>query len=131
MVIDPEIKSDSPTFQIDPQRSPFFRVLQPQAGTDVWKEVGFVWTMGTSRTSSVEYWYLYNTVPTGSSLAPYTWPGYDASGRIFGANLRLVPATPPSGQTQYTLSHMLTVEKGVTLTSLSAQMAPLSDPNVP
>jgi hypothetical protein len=129
-MIDPELTSDSPTFQIDPMRSPLFRILQPQAGTDVWKEVGFVWTMGASRTSSTEYWYLYNTVPDGSSLMAYTWPGWDANGRVFGASLRLVPTTPPAGLDQYSFATFLKKEKGVTLTGIAGTMAPLSDPNV-
>lgn len=121
-MFDPELQTDSPTFQLDPQRSPFFRITQPDSA-EVWKEVGFVWVIGASRTSSVEYWYLYNTVPAGSSMAVYAWPAANRAGAM-----RLTPVTPPAGQTQYTLPKFLAVEKGVTLTSVSATVAPLTAP---
>jgi len=121
---DPTLISTEPAdFQIDPIRSPYFQILQPDP-SDRWLEVGFVWTMGTSRTSSVENWYLYDRVPTGSALlAAYTWPGYDASGRLSGMNLRLVPATAPAGETPSTMTTYLQRNKGVSLTYVKGSMA--------
>lgn len=108
-------------FQIEPIRSPFFQILQPDPFGQ-WLEVGFVWTMGTSRTSAVENWYLYDSVPGGSTLAKYAWPGYDSAGRLNGADLRLVPATAPAGQTPSTLSSYLERTKNVKLTYIKGTM---------
>lgn len=118
---DPTAPAD---FQIDPFKSPFFFLYQSQAGTDKVLEVGVVWVMGTSRTSSVENWYLYENVPDGSSLAAYTWYGYDATGRLAGGTLRLVPATPPAGETPESLTTYLQRTKGVSLTYVKATCAP-------
>lgn len=120
-------KPDDPTalpdYQIDPLKSPFFQILQPLS--EQWVEVGFVWTSGTSRTSSTENWYLYSSVTPGTSVArgAYMWPGYDASGRIIGAAIRLVPATPPAGATTDTLKDYLERSNGVTLTYIKGTMA--------
>jgi hypothetical protein len=111
-----------PDFQIDPFRSPLFQILQPQIGSDTWAEVGFVWTIGSSRTNSTEHWYLYSTVTAGSPQAAYTWPGYDANGRVFGANLRLVPSIPPAGQTPDTMTAYLERANGVSLTHIRGTM---------
>lgn len=111
-----------PDFQIDPYRSPFFQIVQPQVGSDRWAEVGFVWTVGSSRTNAVESWYLYDTVTAGSPQAVYTWPGYDAAGQIIGAVLRLVPATAPPGESPDTLKVYLERTHGVSVTSIKGTM---------
>lgn len=113
---------DSPDFQIDPYRAPYFQIVQPEVGSDRWQEVGFVWTMGTSRTSSIEHWYLYDSVPRGGELATYAWPGWDASGRLVGTHFRLVPATAPAGQTPSTLATWLERTKNVSITYIKGTM---------
>ena len=107
-----------PDFQIDPFRSPLFQILQPQINSDRWAEVGFVWTVGSSRSNAVENWYLYETVTPGGAQAAYTWPGYDATGRITGAVLRLMPATAPAGESPDSLKAYLERANGVAVTYL-------------
>lgn len=115
--------TDEVNFQIDPVRSPYFQLMQPI--DDRWVEVGFVWTSGTSRTNSVENWYLYDTVAPGDrTRAPYLWPGYNGGGRIRGMNLRLVPATAPAGQSVSTLKVYLERNNNVTLTHVKGVMSP-------
>jgi hypothetical protein len=110
-----------PDFEIDPEQRPMFKVLQ-QAGTS-WVEVGYVWTEGTGRTSSTEHWYLYTTVPTGTSAqAVYSWPGYTTSGLV-GTTLRLEPTTPAAGQTPSTYASYLTRTYGVGVQYLKGQVS--------
>jgi hypothetical protein len=118
----PDDPTAAPDYQIDPLNSPYFQLLQPQAGSDAWHEVGFVWTIGTSRTNATEYWYLYQTVSDASKRAPYTWPGYNASGAIVGIAMRFFPSTVPAGQTPQTLASYLERTNGVTLTYIQGTM---------
>ena len=118
----PEDPTLQANYEIDPMRSPYFQILQPQIGSDTWAEVGFVWVIGSSRTNAIESWYLYSAVADGGRQAVYSWPGYDASGRILGANLRLVPATAPAGQTPNTLKAYLERANGVSVTSIRGTM---------
>jgi hypothetical protein len=119
------IRPDDPTvtadYQIDPYRSPYFQMLQPQVGSDAWLEVGFVWTIGSSRTNSQENWYLYDTV-SDTARAPYKWPGFLPTGGIVGLTLRLVPAVVPAGQTPTTLATYLQRANNVTLTYIQGTM---------
>lgn len=112
-----------PTFEIDSLNSPFFQILQPQAGSDRWLEVGFVWTIGASRTDCTEHWYLYSAAPAGSSFAAYQWPGYDASGRQSGASLRLVPAARPTVTDPAAMPALLQ-RRGVTVFYVKAATSP-------
>jgi hypothetical protein len=122
-MFDPADPTAQPDFQIDPMRSPLFQILQPVAGGgDRLAEVGFVWTLGSSRTNSTEHWYLYDTVTAGSPQQAYTWPGYDSNGRIAGVGLRLVPATAPTGQSPDTLKAYLERSNGVSITYVRGTM---------
>jgi hypothetical protein len=114
-----------PDYQIDPYKSPFFQIMQPTVGSDQWVEVGFVWTSGTSRVSSTENWYLYSNVPTtAAGKGNYTWPGYDTAGRLVGAVLRLMPATPPAGQDFTTIADYLARSAGgATITYVKGVMS--------
>ena len=112
-----------PSFQIDPNQQPIFKLLQPV--NDGWVEVGYVWAVGKSRTSSTEHWYLYQSVPAGSAagLAPYTWAGTDASGRLVGITLRLDPIETPDGQSPSTFKHDLEAQFGVSVTYVQGDMS--------
>jgi hypothetical protein len=118
----PADPTTEPDFQIDPLRSPFFQILQPQGSPDRLQEVGFVWTIGSSRTNSQEHWYLYDTVTAGNPQAVYTWPGYDANGVIAGVGLRLIPATPPNGQSPTSMKAYLERTNGVSITYVKGTM---------
>jgi hypothetical protein len=112
-----------PFLQIDPQRTPMFRILQQASPAGAWCEVGWVWTVGASRTHSTEHWYLYASVAAGGAdRATYGWPGYDATGAVVGTTLRLDPATPPPGQDPGTFKAYLEREHGVTITYIKGTM---------
>lgn len=119
----PNDPTAEPDFQIDTVRSPFFQILQIPQGSTQWAEVGFVWTIGSSRLSSTENWYLYDSTPTGTGLAPYFWPGYNVTGKLAGTGIRLEPATVPEGQTPATLKDYLQRSKRVTITYIKGTMA--------
>ena len=117
---DPTAEAD---FQIDPVRSPYFQIMQKEA--ELWVEVGFVWTSGTSRTNSIENWYLYDSVAPGDrTRRAYEWPGYNRLGRLLGTKLRLVPATPPTGVTVSELKVYLERNNQVTLTHVKGVVTP-------
>ncbi|APR78763.1 Hypothetical protein A7982_04110 [Minicystis rosea] len=108
------------SFEIDPMRAPYFMVQQVQP-TGEWLEVGAVWTFGTSRTNTIEYWFLYETVSSGDrGRAAYTWPGYsEARGEgLRGTSLRLMPATPPDGLKPATLEAYFRERLGIAVTAL-------------
>lgn len=122
-MIRPDDPTAMPAFEIEPVRSPLFQLLQPQVGSDKWMEVGYVWVYGTSRTNCTECWYLYDSAPAGTSFAAYTWPGYDATGKLLGTALRLVPATPPAGQDPTTMKGYLEKTNGVTVNYVVGTMS--------
>jgi hypothetical protein len=124
----PEYPTKLPDFQIDPMRSPLFRMEQLHATDNVWHEVGHVWTVGASRTSSTEHWYLYTSVPASSTTtratrAPYVWAGYDTNGQIASTTIRLVPVAPTPGQDPGTFKAYLEREHGVTVTYVKGEMS--------
>lgn len=108
------------TFEIDPFRAPFFKILQ-QAADDRWVEVGFVWTAGLSRTNGIENWWLYDTTSdVDRERAPYRWPGFNSAGQNVGQDLRLQAATPPPNQNISTMKDYLQRTNNVTLTHVKA-----------
>ncbi|MFT3770611.1 MAG: hypothetical protein QM820_34735 [Minicystis sp.] len=127
-----DVSTADVSFEIDPMRAPFFSVQQLQADTGEWREVGYVWTFGTSRTNSQEFWFLFDSVQEGDrGRAAYNWPGAEtrtAEGAIGikGADLRLVPGTAPQGTGPSNLAAYLQRTYGVTLTSLRATVGAYS-----
>ena len=112
------------TFEIDPLRAPFFKILQPVIGEDRWAEVGFVWAAGLSRTNGIENWWLYDRTAEGDrERAAYRWPGFDANGRNIGQDLRLEPATPPPATSVSQMRDYLQRTYNVTLTHVKAAIA--------
>jgi hypothetical protein len=113
--------ASSPHFQIDPDQRPLFQIFQSADGG--WVEVGYVWTEGTSRTSSTEHWFLFASVKPGSTAqAAYRWAGFDGR-EILGTTLRFVPASPPEGEAPATFRAHLERELGVTVTYVKGEMS--------
>lgn len=111
------------SFQIEPQRAPFFQLMQQAIGEDRWVEVGFVWTAGANRYNAIENWYLYETTtPDDRERQPYQWPGW-TSGQLRGMNLRLVPSTAPAGLNTIQMKTHLERAHGVTISHVKAAMA--------
>lgn len=118
-----ETSTDELSFQIEPQRAPFFQLMQQVIGEDRWVEVGFVWTAGINRYNAIENWYLYEkTNPDDRTRQPYQWPGW-TTGRLAGMTLKLVPSTAPTGLNTGEMRAYLERTNDVTISHVKSSMA--------